>query len=77
MSLALIALGSNLGDRRSYVLRALDALRAQPGVIVERVSSLFETAPVGGPPGQSDYLNAAAVLAYRSNLRMNCCKHCW
>jgi 3-oxoacyl-[acyl-carrier protein] reductase len=62
MSIALLALGSNLGDRRDYLLRALDALRAQPGIIVERVSSLYETAPVGGPAGQGRYLNAAAVL---------------
>jgi 3-oxoacyl-[acyl-carrier protein] reductase len=65
MSLALIALGSNLGDRREHLTRALDALRAAPGVAVERVSSLYETAPVGGPPGQGDYLNAAAALRTR------------
>jgi 2-amino-4-hydroxy-6-hydroxymethyldihydropteridine diphosphokinase len=62
MPIALLALGSNLGDRRDYLLRALDALRAQPGIIVERISSLVETAPVGGPPGQGHYLNAAALL---------------
>jgi 2-amino-4-hydroxy-6-hydroxymethyldihydropteridine diphosphokinase len=62
MSLALIALGSNLGDRRAYLNRALDALRSQPGVVVERLSSLYETAPVGGPVDQGNYLNAAAVL---------------
>src|SRR5215831_1376455 len=62
MSLAFLALGSNLGDRREHIARALDALRAAPGVVVERVSSLYETAPVGGPPGQGDYLNAAAAL---------------
>src|SRR5436190_20060777 len=62
MSLALIALGSNLGDRRAYLLRALDALRAQPAIIVERISSFYETAPIGGPAGQGDFLNAAAVL---------------
>jgi 2-amino-4-hydroxy-6-hydroxymethyldihydropteridine diphosphokinase len=67
MALALIALGSNLGDRRDNLRRALDALRAQPGIIVERVSSLYETAPVGGPPGQGLYLNAAAALRTESS----------
>jgi len=62
MSLAFIALGSNLGDRRDYLMRTLDALRAQPGIVVERVSSLYETDPVGGPADQGRYLNAAAVL---------------
>lgn len=62
MALALIALGSNLGDRRDYLWRALEVLHALPGVHVEQVSSLYETAPVGGPPGQGPYLNAAAAL---------------
>src|SRR5262245_57511326 len=58
---AYIALGGNLGDRQEYLNRALAALR-QPGIEVVRVSSFHETAPVGGPPGQGDYLNAAAEL---------------
>jgi 2-amino-4-hydroxy-6-hydroxymethyldihydropteridine diphosphokinase len=41
---------------------AIAALAATPGVRVRRVSSFRETEPVGGPPGQGAYLNAAAVL---------------
>src|SRR5262245_22361860 len=59
---ALIALGSNLGDRRAALDGAVSALRAAPGVAVGGVSEYFETDPVGGPPGQSPYLNAAAEL---------------
>jgi 3-oxoacyl-[acyl-carrier protein] reductase len=59
---AYIALGSNLGDRREYLGRALQALRQAPGIVVGQVSSYYETAPVGGPPGQGDFLNAAAEL---------------
>lgn len=59
---AYIALGSNLGDRKSHLDRALDALRQQPGVQVTKVSTYIETVPVGGPPGQGMYLNAAAEL---------------
>jgi 2-amino-4-hydroxy-6-hydroxymethyldihydropteridine diphosphokinase len=59
---AYIALGSNLGDRRAYLDQALAALRRQPGVVVTRVSSIYETAPVGGPPGQGPYLNAVAEV---------------
>src|SRR5207253_2077118 len=33
-----------------------------PGVSAVRCSSFFETEPVGGPPGQPPYLNAAAEL---------------
>jgi 2-amino-4-hydroxy-6-hydroxymethyldihydropteridine diphosphokinase len=39
-----LGLGSNLGDRRANLLWALDALRAW--VAVERVSSLYDTAPL-------------------------------
>ncbi len=63
---AYLALGSNLGDRRGYLERAVEALRALPGVEVVRVSSLYETAPVGGPPGQGPYLNA--VVEVRTDL---------
>src|SRR5262245_15093828 len=59
---AYIALGSNLGDRRDYLDRALQLLREQPGITVTKVSSYRETEPVGGPSGQGKYLNAAAEL---------------
>ncbi len=59
---AYIALGGNLGDRREYLDRALEGLRQHPGITVTRVSRFHETAPVGGPPGQPNYLNGAAEL---------------
>lgn len=61
-SRALIGLGSNLGDRRATLDGAIAALDATPGVRVRRVSAFHETEPVGGPPGQGAYLNAAAAL---------------
>jgi 2-amino-4-hydroxy-6-hydroxymethyldihydropteridine diphosphokinase len=61
-SIAIIGLGSNLGDRRATLDGALAALAETPGVRVRRVSSYHETEPVGGPPGQGTYLNAAATL---------------
>ncbi len=42
--------------------RALAELRGRPGVEVVHASSIYETAPVGGPPGQGPYLNAVAEL---------------
>ena len=48
---AFLSLGSNLGDRRRRLRGAVDSL---PGVV--RVSPVYETEPVGGPP-QPDYLN--------------------
>jgi 2-amino-4-hydroxy-6-hydroxymethyldihydropteridine diphosphokinase len=59
---AYIALGSNLGDRAAYLERAVEALRNHPAVGVSQVSSIFETTPIGGPPGQNDFLNAVAEV---------------
>jgi 2-amino-4-hydroxy-6-hydroxymethyldihydropteridine diphosphokinase len=61
-SLACIALGSNLGDRQGALEGAIAALSGTRGVVVRRVSSFHETEPVGGPPGQGPFLNAAALL---------------
>lgn len=62
-SLALVGLGSNLSNRQEILEGAIRALGDVPEVIVQRVSSFFETEPIGGPPGQGMYLNAAAALA--------------
>src|SRR4051794_39363262 len=61
-STAYIALGSNLGDRRATLDAAVTRLAEGPGVTVRAVSSYRETEPVGGPPGQGNYLNAAAEI---------------
>jgi 2-amino-4-hydroxy-6-hydroxymethyldihydropteridine diphosphokinase len=59
---AYLALGSNLGDRQGYLDRALQALQEHPNINVTRTSTYYETEPVGGPPGQGPYLNAAAEV---------------
>jgi 2-amino-4-hydroxy-6-hydroxymethyldihydropteridine diphosphokinase len=53
---ALLALGSNLGDRWSHLRWAVVAL---PDVV--EVSAVYETAPVGGPD-QGPYLNCVVRL---------------
>lgn len=58
-----IALGSNLGDRGAHIGGALRELGATPGIRVLNCSSVYETDPVGGPPGQGRFLNAVAELA--------------
>ena len=55
---AWIGLGSNLGGRREHLERAVCALDAAPGLRVDAVSSVYETAAIG--PEQPDYLNAVA-----------------
>jgi len=52
-------LGANLGDRVAALQGAVDMLA--PLLQDARVSSVFETAPVGGPDGQPDYANAVLV----------------
>jgi 2-amino-4-hydroxy-6-hydroxymethyldihydropteridine diphosphokinase len=54
---AFLGLGSNLGDREGELARAVAAL---PDVVA--VSSLYETAPVGGPAGQGPFLNLVVEL---------------
>lgn len=58
---ALIALGSNLGDRAAHLEHARDALTELPQTKLLAFSDIYETAPVG-PAGQGAYLNAAASL---------------
>ena len=62
MATVYLGLGSNLGDRRANIAAALAALAAHPAIRVEAASTLIETAPVGGPPGQGPFLNGAARL---------------
>ncbi len=57
----LIALGSNLGDRLENLRAGINELAAVDGVVIDAVSKLYETAPVGGPDEQGPYLNAALV----------------
>jgi 2-amino-4-hydroxy-6-hydroxymethyldihydropteridine diphosphokinase len=58
---AYIGLGSNLGDRESYVRAALGALAVEPGIEVVAVSTFRDTEPVG-IVDQPRFLNAAAAL---------------
>ena len=53
-----LGLGSNLGDRASHLLGAIELLAAH-GVEVEAVSDGYETEPVGEILEQADFLNAA------------------
>ncbi len=59
-STAWVALGSNQGDSRDSLRRALAGLAAV-GDVVDR-SPIYATEPVGGPTGQRRFLNAVVVL---------------
>lgn len=55
---AVLALGSNLGDRAATLRAAVALLDKLLGVLA--ASPVYETVPVGGPP-QDDYLNAVLL----------------
>jgi 2-amino-4-hydroxy-6-hydroxymethyldihydropteridine diphosphokinase len=59
--IAVLALGSNLGDRAAILQGAVDAIIETPAVTGVAVSAVYETAPVGGPE-QPDYLNAVLLI---------------
>ena len=54
---AVVALGSNLGDRAEFLKYAVSQL---DGVVA--LSQVFETDPIGGPDNQGPYLNMAALV---------------
>jgi len=60
MHVVYVGLGSNLGDRQSTLVAALQRLRREANV--EAVSSLYETAPANGAAGPA-FLNLAARLS--------------
>jgi 2-amino-4-hydroxy-6-hydroxymethyldihydropteridine diphosphokinase len=59
---ALVGLGSNLGDRRAILDSAVSSLRKLSETTLISVSTYHETKPAGGPAGQGPFLNAAAAL---------------
>jgi 2-amino-4-hydroxy-6-hydroxymethyldihydropteridine diphosphokinase len=56
---AFLGLGSNLGDRLRFLRDAVATLR---DVGLVGVSPVYETGPVGGPPGQGAFLNLVVEL---------------
>lgn len=64
MARALVALGSNLGDRARAIDAACEAICRLPATCVVARSALRETEPVGGPP-QGAFLNGAAEIETR------------
>ncbi len=61
MKQAYISLGSNLGDRLEYLHKALNILNAHRGIKQLKVSSYYETEPVGHLE-QGKFINAVASL---------------
>ena len=56
---AVVALGANLDEPRKAIELAIELLKQSTDVIA--ISSMYETAPVGGPE-QDNYINAVVTL---------------
>ena len=63
--LVFIALGSNLGDERQNILRAMARLRTLSDEPILR-SSLWQSKPVDCPPGSPKFVNAVVGLVLQN-----------
>jgi 2-amino-4-hydroxy-6-hydroxymethyldihydropteridine diphosphokinase len=64
--MTIVAIGSNLGDSRELVRRAMDRLQEFSDTPILR-SSLYETSPVDCPPGSPNFINAVAAFEPRAS----------
>ena len=61
MHSAYISFGSNIGDRLTHIQNAIHALSKTEGITLEKISSVYKTAPVGYE-AQAEFLNGVAAI---------------
>jgi len=61
LAVVFLGLGSNLGDPKANLCEAVERLSAHPDVRLQRLASLYLTAPIGYTD-QPDFINSAAVI---------------
>ena len=61
MVICYLGIGSNLGDRRKNIRKALQVLKNTKGIRVEKISKIYETEPLGGP-AQRKFLNGVVKI---------------
>lgn len=61
MSAAFLGLGSNIGERISYIEKALEEIQKIPGTQILALSSIYETEP-WGEITQEDFLNSVVEI---------------
>lgn len=55
-----LSIGSNLGNRKANLNRAIRMLEKNPELKVEKIAPIYETSPIG--PKQREFLNSAIKL---------------
>ncbi len=61
MHLAYIGFGSNIGDRFAYIQNAIQVLAEVEEITLQKISSLYETVPVGYE-AQANFLNGVIAI---------------
>ena len=59
---AYVALGSNIGNREEYLLKAIEKIQFHPLINVEDISSIYETEPIGYTD-QTEFLNMVIKIS--------------
>lgn len=62
MAICYLGLGANLGNRRKNIQLAVKNINSLKNTCVLKKSKIITSLPVGGPPGQRNYLNAALKI---------------
>jgi 2-amino-4-hydroxy-6-hydroxymethyldihydropteridine diphosphokinase len=62
MPTCLLGLGSNVGDSEATLQKAVAEITALPNLQVVRHSTWHRSRAVGGPAGQAEYVNGAAIV---------------
>lgn len=62
MVICYLGIGSNLGNRRKNIARALEKIKALKHTRIIKVSKLIETEPIGAPSNQGKFLNVALKI---------------
>ena len=65
MVICYLGVGSNLGDRNRNIKEAIKEINLLKDTKIIKISKIIETKPVGGPPAQGNFLNAALKIQTR------------
>jgi 2-amino-4-hydroxy-6-hydroxymethyldihydropteridine diphosphokinase len=62
MVICYLGIGSNLGNRRQNIRKAIKKINTLKATRVIKESKIFNFPPVGGPAGQRNYLNSVLKI---------------